>query len=387
MDITYRKTYCRMIWIFLCVYLGWFESYALASASKNILSGKKVAVTVFAEDSRVKPLLKSAQIRLEEILADNNAYVLDEDKTRELTDVFKTLEDPSAFVTAETFVENAKKFNIDQLLAMYITADVEPGLANYYTATASADIRYIENESAHVNALTTPIMGTDYRCPASDGLTRNSAMGNAVQRAVESACEIFGLDMMDRIRAKSVKLKLTPCSELPKLHIEPRTPENDRSLWSLPDLENAGWRQEKATCTARSHNGKLVAVCGYIIDTDWHRRPQRLYGSRVHVLDMSTGDTLYKFECSPVEKNTREERRTKQILDCTFISNWRYLAAATGNHILLWDTQTGELLSKLQEQTQSGDTLVFARDTDGNGYLVLANGKQQKNIYRILVGK
>ena len=356
-------------------------SSAAAPLAEHV-RGKNIAALAFAQNDLANPFLRRAQSRLEDILVDNNITVLDPKRADELKNVFKGLEDPGVFVTAETFVENVAKYDLSGLMVIYVSADVVPGLADYFSATAHAEVRFIDNQNARVTALTTPAMGTAGR-PPSDGLTRQSAAINAIQRAVDSACDLVGLEITDRIRARAVRIKLAAAVAPADLARPVRRPENDKSLWPLAVLENEKWRRETITCTARSTGGDLAALGGYIRDTQARAgRSGRLYGSRVHVADTKTGESLNTFECSPVERKTREERNTKQVLDCLFISNWRYLAAATGNHLLFWNTERGELLSKLPLRSKSA-TLGFERDPDGRAWLVVDQGRNMA-LYQIV---
>jgi len=313
--------------------------------SADQLQGKKIAVRVFAGNAAAADRLKTAQSRLEEILADAGAAVLDEDKAKELSDVDKILEDPTAFVSAEFLTEIAEKFKIDGILVAHVTADVVPGLADYFSATAHADLRFLDNATAQVRSYSAPPMGAR-GAPPSDGLTQDSAEINAVQRAIDSVCEAMGLPLAERIRSKSIDVTLAaPVPLAGAADFAP--PENERALAELATLESQTWRKESATCTMRAPAGDLAAVGGYIVDTDWHRRPERLFGSRLHVVDVATRQTLLQFECSPVEMKTRDEPNTKKILVGMFVGGWRYLCAATGNHVFMWDVETGRNVAKL----------------------------------------
>ena len=140
------------------------------------------------------------------------------------------------------------------------------------------------------------------------------------------------------------------------------------------------WRTETPTCTARAPAGGLAAVAGYIRDTDMHRRPERLYGSRVHVVDAAAGRALLVFECSSTEELAKN---TKQVLACAFIGGWRYLCAATGNHLFLWDTENGREIAKLPVPGEPVG-LAWAPDETGGGIVL-----QTRNgtwFYRLMRG-
>jgi len=337
------------------------------------LRDKQIAAVVVPQGATATPLQRSAQSRLESILVDNGFSVLDRRKAAELKDANKRLEDPTAFITAEDFIKMAEAYQIHALVVVYLHADARPGLADYFSATAQADVRVIDDVSARVQAFNTQPMGTRGMAP-SQGLTANSALLNAVYRAVDAAADKMQLELSDRTRLRSVRLSLGEPVKL-STRLDGK-PANERDLHRLAKLEKAKWRTEEVSVTARSPGGALAAVAGYIRDTDHHRRPPRLYGSRVHVVEPASGKTIHLFECSPVEKKGRDERGTKEVLDTTFVSNWRYLAAVTGNHVLFWDTETGSQISRRAHPKALKKARVQFMRNDRGTYLAVGDGKR-----------
>ncbi len=321
-------------------------AYGAESTTKQFLANMKIAVSIFAQNAEAKSLTKVAQSRLEEILMDNGIMVLDEEQTSKLKDIIKTLDDPGVFVTAETFVENSRKFSIDGLLAVYLSANIIPGIADFYSSTAHADIRLIDSKTARPRSFAPPPMGAR-GYPPSDGLTRNSAAINAVQRAIDHACSLTGFEIAEHTRPKVVDLELSGPVLFTGQDIRFKTGDNDRKVWELAPLEQQTWRKETPSCTVCAPAGNLAAVGGYIVDTDFHRRPAQLYGSRVHLVDTASRKSILTLECSPVEKKMIEEKNTKKVLAIVFLGSWRHLCAATGNHLFMWDTENGRLLSKM----------------------------------------
>jgi len=352
-----------------------FAPDIFAAFAEN-LKGGKTAVVVYAQNPAARHFQKNALSRLESILLDNAIDVLDREKAEALKNVFNTLEDPGAFVTAETFVENSRKFAIQGLVAVYLSVDVTRGLAAYFSATAQADVRYIQQDDARVATLATLPMGAPGR-PPSDGLTRNSAAVNAVQRAIDDACTELGMEIMDPATPRSVQLRLEgPLDPPPSLSLMEGAAGND-AIAGHAVLEKERWRAEKVTCTTVAQAGSLGAVAGYIVDTDFRRRPQRLYGSRMHLIDLESKQELMVFNCHAVEKSARDEKGTKQILDCMFVLNWRYLSAVTGNRLFLWDTERGLLqASILLPAPVKKAALHLAHDQDTH-YLVVQSGRGQ----------
>lgn len=340
------------------------------------MQDQKTAVVVVVLNDLARPFKKNALSRIEGILFDNAIEVLDQEKAEELKDVFKTLDDPGAFVTAETFVENAEKFAIKGLIAVYLNVDIVKGLAGYYTATAQADVRFIDEADARVESLVTIPMGSPGR-PPSDGLTQNSAAINAVQRAVDDACVKLGLELLDPATPRSVRLSLEGPISVPSASNLKRTSESDVSLSKYAILEKQKWRGEEVTCTAKDPAGALGAVGGYIIDTDFRRRPQRLYGSRIHLIDIHAKKEITTFDCHAVEKKSNREKGTYQILDCMFVQNWRYLSAVTGNNLFLWDTERGSLQASVALQKPIKSVTLSLHSENDKNYLVLDTGLKQ----------
>ena len=359
----------------MAIFMPFQQSIAQASFMEK-MQGQKTAVVVLAMNPSAERFKKNALSRIEGILFDNAIEILDREKAEELKDVFNTLDDPGAFVTAETFVENAHKFAIHGLVAVYLSVDITPGLVGYYTATAQADIRYISEEDAKVMSLATFPMGAPGK-PPSDGLTQNSAAINAVQRSIDDACSKLGFELMDPATPRAVRLSLKGPVPVPPASTLRRTSVADPSLSRLARLEKQKWRGEDVTCTAKAPAGALGAVGGYVIDTDMRRRPQRLYGSRIHLIDLQTQKEILTFECHPVEKKSSREKGTKKILDCMFVQSWRYLSAVTGNSLFLWDTERGSLQAAVPLPSPIKKAELSLGTSGQRSFLIMTMGRKQ----------
>jgi hypothetical protein len=347
------------------------------------LQGKKVAVVVYSQNTASRAYDKTALTRMESILADNSITVLDKNRAAELKDVFRKLDDPGAFVTAEDFVANAGKFDIDGLVAVYLRGDVRPGLASYFTATAAADIRFISEASAAVRAFTTTPMGVP-GMPPSDGLTESSAMMNAVQRAADNAAMSLGLSVADPVTPNSVQLRLEAAPPPATIRRTPRAADAAPDAARFAKLDTETWRKEKVTQSVRAPGGGLAAVAGYIQDTDFQRHPPRLFGSRIHVVDESQSRALLVLDCHSVEKKTSSQRGTVKILDLMFMGNWRYLAAVTGSALFLWDVERGRLMESI-ELTDAPAMASLNVGTDGEAtYLLLDLDSRGARAFRIV---
>lgn len=299
----------------------------------------KVAVMVFPTTPAAEKSVNTAQARLEQILLDNGIEAIDRDESNKLKDVWKQLEDPGYFVTADDFVARADKYQIDGIVRIYLSADSNEALAGFYSATAQADVRFVD-ESAKVEAKTSPAMGAP-GSPPSDGLTAQAALLNAVQRAVDNAAQAFGLAITEPASPRAVSLSFEGPVEIPPT----ATPlmaagALDESGVALAQLFTERWKSEKVSCSSRAPGGELGAVGGSITETPRGDRFNH-YGSRVHLVDLAQGRELSSFETQKVGRKEREQRGTSALLACSFVSSWRYLAAVTGDYVSLWDTERG----------------------------------------------
>lgn len=334
-----------------------------------------IAAVVYAQDEVAGELVNAARSRLESILLDNGIPVLDRRRADELSTAAPSLEDPGAFVTAEWFVEHAGRFEIKGLLAMYLSAGATPGLADYYSATAHADIRFISDHDARVQSLSTAPMGAP-GLPPSDGLTRSSALINAVQRAVDAAGLAMGLTVMDQARPRAVSLSLEgPVRETVKGTALPTA--DPRPLARLAVLHDQAWLKEQATAAAIAPAGRLAAVAGYIIDTNFHRHPQRLYGSRVHLIDIEAGRPLNVLDCHTVGMKQPVEQGNRDVLACGFIGSWRYLAAVTGSALFFWDTERGQLMTRIDLPQGLRRAELQLAEEGGATYLIVQDRRHQ----------
>ena len=317
---------------------------SLSSASLTIggheVNFEQVAVMVYAKTPDAKKMKRTAKSRIENIMADNGITVLDQDKAEDLKNVWKRLEDPGYFITAEDFVENAEKYDIDGIVRLYLNAEATSGLANFHTATAQADIRFIDKD-ANVEAYTTISMGVP-GVPPSDGLTRNAALLNAIQRAVDEAASKTGLEIIDYAKPRTLSYELQGPSEVThKVNAVERS-VHDFSQYAA--LANKTWTKEEVSTTCKAPSGELGAVGGYIRETSMGMR--RSYSSVMHLVDL--GDKKETGSFNSTTKKKKGKRGSVKLLDCMFLSSWRYLAAVTGLELFLWDTERGLLMSSIR---------------------------------------
>lgn len=316
-----------------------FSAQAVLQIGGEQVSFEQVAVMVYATTPDAKQMQRSAQTRIESILLDNGITVLDQDKADDLKNVWKRLEDPGYFITAEDFVENAGQFDVDGLIRLYLNAEATTGMAGFYSATAQADIRFVDKD-ANVEAYTTIPMGVPGK-PPSDGLTRNAALVNAIQRAVDEAASKTGLEIIDYAKPRTLSFDFSGPVDI-KFKVDTVKRElHDFSAYA--SLANKTWTNEEVSITCKAPSGELGAVGGYIRETSSGMR--RTYTSMIHLVDLAEKKETGTFDSTAGKKKGRSG--SVELLDCLFINNWRYLVAVSGLELFLWDTERGILMSSV----------------------------------------
>jgi hypothetical protein len=351
------------------VALAALASAAPVAAAPGKLAGlKRIAVVAYEKGGGAGPNARSAASRIETLLGDNGITVLDQQKADELKNVWKKLEDPGYFVTADEFVANANKFKIDGLLRVYVTADVGPGFGDTFSATAQADLRLVR-EDAKVESFNTVPMGVP-GSPPSDGLTASAALINAVQRAVDAAAVGFGMEVADYTTPRTFKFELKEAAASAD-GIAPRRAAPSQPLEMYALLSPKKMLRESVTCRDADPSGRLGVVGGYLKQLGGNLA---YYGSRLHVVDVQEQKEVLVFDTALVDRKHSYEKGTKQLLDCMFLGNWRYIVALTGNHLSLWDTERGLKMSEiaLTEGLEAGSLAVAS--SQGRTALVVRGG-------------
>lgn len=363
----------RKISYLLCVaatciaLLGSSPLYASLTIAGQEVNFEQVAVMVYAKTPDAKKMKRTAKSRIENILLDNGITVLDQDKAEDLKNVWKRLEDPGYFITAEDFVENAEKYEIDGLIRLYLNADATSGLASFHTATAQADIRFIDKD-ANVEAYTTISMGVP-GVPPSDGLTRNAALLNAVQRAVDEAASKTGLEIIDYAKPRTLTYELQgPTDVTHKVNV---TEKELHDFSEYAALASKTWTKEEVSATCKAPSGELGAVGGYIKETSMGMR--RSYSSVMHLIDLDDKKETATFNSTTKKKG--KKRGTVKLLDCMFLGSWRYLAAVTGLELFLWDTERGLLMSSVRLDEITKQASLGYTNYNSKDYLSVDTGK------------
>jgi len=348
----------------------------------------RVAVMVYPTNAAAKGLAGNAQTRLEQILNDNNVEVTDRDESKKIKSIWKKLEDPGYFVTADDFVKNAGSYQLDGIVRVYLSADSAPSPGGFFSATAQADVRLVD-ENAKVQSQVSFPMGAPGR-PPSDGLTTQAALLNAVQRAIDEAAGSLGLEVAEPASPRAMKFLLEgPVAAPAQAAPVPRAPHDLKADYvALAQLENRRNTNEAATCADRAPGGD-VGVVGGSLNT-LARGPRGIemhFGSRVHLVDLAQAREITVFETRALGRKPKEHRGTSKVLDCLFVHSWRYLAAVTGDMLSLWDTERGLNLSEILLPFGTEEATLEVLRAGESYFLRVKGGDQQQAVYRIAPGK
>ena len=373
----------------------------------------RVAVMVYPGNAVAKGLAGNAQTRLEQILNDNDVEVTDRDESKKIKSIWKKLEDPGYFVTADDFVKNAGSYRLDGIVRVYLSADSQPAPGGFFSATAQADIRLVD-ENAKVQSQVSFPMGAPGR-PPSDGLTAQAALLNAMQRAIDEAAGSLGLDVNEPASPRAMKFLLEGPVDAPaQASALPREARDLKADYvELAALSNSRGTFETITCTAKAPGGDVAAVGGSVISQrrgaasrsgpsismgagkapSVHIEPstrgvgEREFGSRVHLVDLAQKREITVFQTQEVGRKAREHRGSSQVLDCLFVHSWRYLAAVTGDMLSLWDTERGLNLAEILLPFGTDEASLEVLRA-GEAYFLRVKGEDsQQAVYRITPGK
>lgn len=360
--------------------LLWLIGFSIVIPA-NAGEAKNVAVVVYAQgagqDGRI--VTRVAQTRLEQILGDNGVTVLDQEMSRELKKSWKELEDSRFLLTAEGFAKIAQKYKIDGIYRVYLNAEYIAAPEQFFTAIAHVDLQLVD-EGAKVTAVSSLPMGV-FGNPPSDGSTASATMTNAVQRAVDSSLKKAGYKIDDAVVPCKINFELKPVDvaaigALDASTAIRRIPADPNKLPSLFLRTNTADTTERFTdefaCLAQSPDKVMIAAgirvrTQYRINLTWH--------TTMRLVDAAENKLVNEFE---VDKGMR--RGTTQMLDCMFINNWRYLAAVTGNTLVMWDTARGAAVSKidLDDRSLKSASLAFYRTK--SGWFLAVDGNDAKKL-------
>jgi hypothetical protein len=350
-------------------------SLALAQGAWGALP-QKAAIIIYPQSRLATQYARIAQARLEQVLTDNGITVLDQKKAAELKKGWKKLEDPGALITAEEFVKNAGKYDIEGVYRVYLDASLTNGVAGIFTATALADIRFLAEDAKITSAAPSP-MGSR-GMPPSDGLTDSAAISNAIQRAVDLSAQQLGVKVLDftNPRLFSIQLKAADgTANIVAENIPARISDSDPAV-KMAGLANGDWSSEEVTCGRKSPDGNMALVGGYV-----RTFPQRQYFSRLHVVDIAAGKEVLKINTTT---GGADAHGSSKLLDCLFLGNWRYIAAITGSKLFLWDAERGaEMNSVFLDEGIDNAELIYGK-AGKEGYLTIKKNGQNYRTFQIV---
>lgn len=366
------KTIISMFFLYLSVYV-----------LPAIAEQEKVAIVVYGQNAAAKQYLRVAQTRMEQLLNDNGLIVLDQAKAEELKKSWASLSDPGAMITAEDFVENAGRFKISGIYRVYLGVGKTAGMSSIYTATATADIRFI-GEDAKIKSSASLPMGTK-GMPPSDGLTESAAVNNAIQRAVDVSVEKYGFKIMDITNPRLVKFSLKSVAVLGADSVEvlplPRL-SNEDGIVKYAKLKLDDYTSDAPTCVRKSPDGRMGVVGTYTMNTSFNfGKPTRTYASTLHVVDIDAKNEVEHFDVSI--KDNRYQKGGSKITDCKFLQSWRYVAAVSQSHLIFADTERGVELGRIYfEDAFDSPSLTHLR-SGGNDFLAVSEGPR-KLYYQVV---
>jgi hypothetical protein len=338
---------------------------------------EKVAVVVYGQNATAKQYLRVAQTRIEQLLGDNGAVVLDQKKAEELKKSWARLGDPGALITAEDFVENAGRYKISGIYRVYLGVGETIGLSGIFTATAVTDIRFI-GEDAQIKSAASLPMGTK-GMPPSDGLTESAAINNAIQRATDNAAEKLGIKVLDVTSPRLVHFSLKEIPAAVANATEMSSPplrNSDDELVKFAKLQSDDWTSEEATCVRASPDGRMGAVGTYIMKTEFSfGRPKRSYASALHVVDADSKNEVERFDVSI--KDPRYQTGGSKITDCKFLQTWRYVAAVSQSHLIFADTERGVELGRVYFENPFKNPSLMHLRFGGTDYLTVTEGSRR----------
>jgi hypothetical protein len=344
--------------------------------------GLNIAVSCFPLSPRAAPAVRALQARLEEILAENGVTVLDEATAAELRQGYHLLADPTAVVTAELLLELREKYRVDRLLNLYCDSDVAEGVAEFFTATAHAELRLLD-PGARVEARSSRPMGVVGH-PGSDAVTAGAARLNALERAMDDAATALGLKLSTPAEPRLVRMTLEAAASPAAAVFAPLAPAAQPGLAGAAALSRQTWEQEKVSFTALSPDGNYGVVATY----RWSQRmgSRRIYGSRLHVIDAKARRPVATHDFSPLAISAPHEKHGKEVLAAAFLGGWRFLVAVNANEIVLWDVERGRELSRLV-QSGGGGAVELAVSKGAAGAFVRVRVGRAEQVYRLAVAR
>ncbi len=367
----------RFLPLFVLVQTAWGLPAAWAA--------DQVAVAVYASDAQYQKYERAVLARMEAVLTDAGITVLDEDKAKKLRTGWVDLADPSHMVTAEEFIQKAGKYDVQRVYRVSFNAGITHPLGLFFTATSAVQIRVIDFDARVKPASSSP-MGTK-GFPPSDALTSDAALVNALQRAVDSAAEVSGLTVAIPTIARSIPLGLESVSAPPSAAPLPVPAASAiAGDWvRAASLYAEDWKKEDPACQSVSDDGQMGVLGGYVSEfRRWEKL--RLYGSRLHLIDIHNVREQVTFTLHGVGQRASGENGSSEPLACLFLGNWRYLVGMSGNKLACFDVERGlETCSIPLDDAPARATLSIWQA--GDQRYVRSESDKGIHFYRIVVQK
>lgn len=317
---------------------------ALLACSNLCSAAERVAVAVFAADPAARRYERAVQTRLEEVLREAGYETLDQKEAEKIKNNWTDNIEPGVLLTAEEFSKRTEKMAINKVYRVSFTVGSSRPMDLFYSASASVQIS-LHGPMAAVKSTTSKPMGVLGYAP-SDALTEDAALVNALQRSVESAVEQSGVQVLAPVTARYVPLTLAPLAALPDgagemtLSARPAAPGWEKHARVLAEQ----WRREDKSCQAVSGDGAMGVLGTYA----WERQMgggrgagTRTYGGYLHLVDLAGAREIGKLTMHELGARDRGEDGPSAALACSFLGNWRYLIAASGNKIACFDVERG----------------------------------------------
>ena len=300
----------------------------------------QVAVAVFANDASASKYERVLQARLESLLGDAGMTVLDEAKAKKLKSGWVDLADPGHLVTAEEFLKNAGKYDVSKVYKVSFNTGVANTLGLFYTASAAVQVRVIDKEAKVQSSASAPMGVKGF--PASDGLTADAAIVNALQRAMDSAAQESGVSVLAPTLPRAIPVTLELATTVPTnlSALAVATPAVTENWTQSAVLYGEVWKKESPSCNAVSSDGQMGVLGGYM--SEYLRFDKtRNYGGRLHIVDIHQAKEVNIFTMHELGKRASGENGTSEPLACTFLGSWRYVVAMTGNKVSCYDVERG----------------------------------------------
>lgn len=337
-------------------------------------AGDQVAVAVYANDAGASKYERVLQARLESLLGDAGMTVLDEAKAKKMKTGWVDLADPGHLVTAEEFLKNAGKYDVSKVYKVSFNTGVANTLGLFFTASAAVQVRVIDKD-ARVNASASTPMGVK-GFPPSDGVTADAAIVNALQRAMDSAAQVAGVEVLAPTlpRAIPVTLELAATEPSSLTVLSTAAPNVSDSWTQAAVLLGETWKKETPSCNAVSGDGQLGVLGGYL--SEYLRFDKsRNYGGRLHIVDIQQAKEINTFTLHELGKRASGENGTSEPLACTFLGSWRYAVAMTGNKVSCFDVERGTETCTLPVSGAPAKAVVSLWKAGSDSYLKFETDK------------